>query len=270
MKYFTITYIVVFFVMALTQKINAQTTPPILDFNKACAYPAYPGVPAGFNEFNLEFSSGVTFGASNQFIVELSDGNGEFANPTVVYTSNPGEHTTFPVTVTIALPTDTAGEAYRLRVKSTQPANTGVPSVSFPAYYQIQNTYFTINNFIPTAQYCAGGSYVLTIDNPGTGANDSPLQYPSLTFKWYRETGLTSAVFIATGNSLEVNQPGTYFVETDYGSCTPSSNSYSNRVVVSEYILSGPSAITSSLGNPYCVSEGHGFKCRKCGVLPVV
>jgi hypothetical protein len=46
----------------------------------------------------------------------------------------------------------------------------------------------------------------LRIDNPGTGTNDSPLKYPSLTFKWFKEPSL---VPIATP-SLTVNQPGRY------------------------------------------------------------
>jgi hypothetical protein len=94
----------------------------------------------------------------------------------------------------------------------------------------------------------------LTIDNPGTGSNDSPLQYPSLTFNWYKETSPTTSVFVASGETLSVNQPGTYFVRTNYGTCT--SNSYSNRVTVSEATSSTTSSISSSLGNPYCSSEG--------------
>ena len=60
--------------------------------------------------------------------------------------------------------------------------------------------------------YCSGSSYLLTIDNPGTGTNDSPLQYPSLTFDWYKETSPTMSVFVSSGSSLNVNEPGTYAV----------------------------------------------------------
>jgi hypothetical protein len=74
----------------------------------------------------------------------------------------------------------------------------------FAAYYKIQDSQFTINNFNGTATYCTGGSLVLRIDNPGTGTNDSPLKYPSLTFKWFKEPSL---VPIATTPSLTVNQP---------------------------------------------------------------
>jgi gliding motility-associated-like protein len=96
---------------------------------------------------------------------------------------------------------------------------------------------------------------MLTIDNPGFGENDSPLQYPSLTFNWYKETSPTTSVFVASGESLSVNEAGTYFVETNYGSCT--SNSYSNRVTVSEADSTSTTNISSSLGNPFCASQGE-------------
>ena len=59
---------------------------------------------------------------------------------------------------------------------------------------------------------------------------------------------------MADGETLSVNQPGTYFVETNYGSCT--SNSFSNRVTVTEASSGSTSNISSSLGNPYCSTEG--------------
>ena len=247
------TLITIFFLVALISKtdLNAQIVigTPNLGFSQACAGPS-------FNTFNVTFtfSPETSLGASNQFILELSDASGSFSNPTVVFTSNSGAITTSPATVSFSLPTTTSGEAYKLRVKSTNPVATSANSIAFPAYYKIQDSPFTINNLISTAAFCAGGSYLLTIDNPGTGSNDSPLQYPSLSFNWYKETSPTTSVFVASGNSLSVNQAGTYFVETNYGSCT--SNSYSNRVTVSEASSEVTSSISSSLGNPYCSTEG--------------
>lgn len=247
------TLIAIFFLIALISNngLNAQIVigTPNLGFSQACAGPS-------FNTYNVTFtfSPETSLGASNQFVLELSDPNGSFSNPIVVFTSNSGAITTSPATISFSLPTTTSGEAYKLRVKSTNPVATSANSIAFPAYYKIQDSPFSINNLISTAAYCAGGSYLLTIDNPGTGSNDSPLQYPSLTFNWYKETSPTTSVFVASGNSLSVSQPGTYFVETNYGSCT--SNSYSNRVTVSEASSAVTSSISSSLGNPYCSSEG--------------
>ena len=240
-----------FFVLFSNQNLKAQIVigAPNLGFSQACANES-------FNTFQVSFVFSPESGLSstNQFKIELSDADGSFANPTVVFTSAEGSVTTSPATLSFSLPTNTSGESYRLRIKSTAPVATSSGSPTFAAYYKIQDSPFSINNLISTASFCAGGSYLLTIDNPGTGMNDSPLNYPSLTFKWFKETGPTTSVFVADGSSLAVSQPGTYFVETNYGTCT--SDSFSNRVTVSEAGSGTSSSINSSLGNPFCPSSG--------------
>ncbi|MFG6687446.1 gliding motility-associated C-terminal domain-containing protein [Mariniflexile sp. HNIBRBA6329] len=252
MKNFTLINFVVFFVFFSVETINAQLVigKPSLGFSQACASPS-------FNTYNttFTFSPDTALSGTNQFIIELSDDTGSFTNPTVIYTSAQGSVTTSPATLSFSLPTTTAGEAYKIRIKSTAPIASSVPSNAFAAYYKLQDTPFTINNLIATGAYCAGGSYLLTIDNPGTGDNDSPLKYPSLTFNWYKVNEATNTnVFVASGETLSVSTPGTYFARTNYGTCT--SDSYSNRVTVSEASTSGAFSISSSLGNPYCSSEG--------------
>lgn len=244
-------FVMCFFVLILNQNLKAQIVigAPNLGFSQACAN-------ASFNTYQVTFvfSPEGNLTPTNQFKIELSDADGNFANATEVYLSSPGAVTTSPATLSFALPTTTAGESYRLRIKSTAPVATSSGSPTFSAYYKVQDSPFSINNLIPTASYCAGGNYLLTIDNPGTGLNDSPLNYPTLTFKWYRETGPTTSVFIADGETLSVSTPGTYFVKTNYGTCT--SDSFSNRVTVSQSTSGSTSNIVSSLGNPFCPSGG--------------
>lgn len=246
-----ITIICILIAISLTQRINAQIVigAPSLGFTQACASET-------FNTYNVtfSFSPDSALSSTNQFIIELSDNTGSFSNSTIVFTSAQGVVATSPATLSFSLLNDTSGEAYKIRIKSTAPIATSSNSIAFPAYYKIQDEPFTINNLISTGAYCFGGSYLLTIDNPGFGLNDSPLQYPSLTFNWYKETSPTTSVFVATGSSLSVNQPGTYFVETNYGTCT--SDSYSNRVTITEATTTSTSTISSSLGNPYCSSQG--------------
>jgi len=222
---------------------------PSLGFTQACAGSA-------FNTYNVTFTftPPSALNSTNQFIIELSDATGDFTNATTVLTTVAGAVVSSPATLAFSLPQTTGGEAYRVRVKSTSPAATSGSSVAFAAYYKIQDSPFSINNLISTAEYCSGSSYLLTIDNPGTGMNDSPLQYPSLTFNWYKETSPTTSVFVASGSSLAVSEPGVYFVKTNYGSCT--SDSYSNRVTVSMSTSGVTSSINSSLGNPYCAGDG--------------
>ena len=224
---------------------------PDLEFSQACANET-------FNTFvtNFVFSPESGINSDNEFIVELSDPTGDFANPEVLFTSNPGSITVSPVSVDISFPVTTAGDNYRIRIKSTQPEAVSAPSVPFAAYYKIQDSPFTINDLVSTAAFCPGGSLLLTIDNPGTGINDSPLNYPSLTFNWYKETGPTTSVLVGTDPTLLVSEEGVYFVETNYGSCT--SDSFSNRVTVSEAMMDeeADAVILSSSGNPFCAGEG--------------
>jgi len=239
-------------VLFFSEPLKAQVVigSPSLGFSQACASDS-------FNTYSVTFvfSPETALSATDQFIVEMSNASGDFSEATAVYTSNAGSVTVSPATLNFSIPTNTSGENYKIRIKSTAPAATSSSSAAFAAYYKIQDSPFTINNLVSTGAFCLGSSYLLTIDNPGTGENDSPLNYPSLTFNWFKETGPTTSVFIAEGNSLEVNQEGTYFVETNYGTCT--SNSFSNRVTITE-ATSGQASVTiaSSLGNPYCPENG--------------
>tara|TARA_R110002050_G_scaffold100607_1_gene208337 strand:- start:27394 stop:28833 length:1440 start_codon:yes stop_codon:yes gene_type:complete len=251
MKNIAIINLSVFVFLCFFETIGAQIviSTPSLGFTQACASPS-------FNTYNVSFtfSPESSLGGTNQFILELSDDTGSFLNATTIYTSAQGNITTSPANLTFSFPTTIAGESYKLRIKSTAPAATSTGSISFAAYYKIQDEPFSINNLISTGAYCSGGNYLLTIDNPGNDSNNSPLQYPSLTFNWYKETSPTTSVFVASGNTLSVTESGTYFAETNYGTCT--SNSFSNRVTVSASTTGGTSSISSSLGNPYCLSEG--------------
>ncbi|WP_456438338.1 T9SS type B sorting domain-containing protein [Psychroserpens sp.] len=241
-----------FFVLFTQEQLNAQIVigTPNLGFSQACASDS-------FNTYSTTFvfSPDSALNSSNQFTIEMSDADGDFSEATVIYTSSQGSVTTSPATLDFSLPETTAGENYKIRIKSNAPAATSSSSMAFAAYYKIQDSPFTINNLVSTAAYCSGGNYLLTIDNPGSGTNDSPLNYPSLTFNWFKETGPTTSVFVADGNTLSVIDGGTYFVETNYGTCT--SNSFSNRVTVTE-VSSGEAeaGISSSLGNPFCPGSG--------------
>ncbi len=239
-------------VLFISEQTDAQIVigTPNLGFSQACASSSFNTYSATF-----VFSPESALASSNQFRVEMSDAGGSFATPTVVFTSNAGSVTVSPATLTFSLPTTIAGEGYKIRIKSSAPVATSSSSVSFAAYYKSQDSPFTINNLVSTGAYCTGASYLLTIDNPGNSGNDSPLNYPSLTFKWFKETSPTTSAFVADGPTLAVNQPGTFFVKTNYGTCT--SNSFSNRVTISEAASGQATAtIVSSLGNPFCPDLG--------------
>jgi gliding motility-associated-like protein len=249
-------YILLLF-FPLTNTLLAQMVigKPTLGFSQACANSRFNDGEFGIN---INFSVSPSLNPSNQFIVEISDALGNFSSTAVVlYTSAPGEIKNSGSTVKFGFPVTTSGEKYQVRVRSTIPVATGQKSGVFAAYYKPQDTQFTINNSIPTANYCAGGSYTLSIDPNGNGVNNSPLQFPSLTYNWFKDNGaLLPRTVLATAStsSYTVTQPGIYYVETNYGTCT--SDSYSNRVEVLASTTNASATITSSQGNPFCPSQG--------------
>lgn len=234
---------------AQTKTINPQ----VLPFDRICA-----GIDG--NEYTATFTY-TGFPAATVFVVELSTNN--FAN-IVTAATTPVSDTGTQRTVKFSVPTNLVGsDTYSLRVSTTGFSSGKFVSFglknSFPVYYKAHDRQYTINNFNGTAAFCSGGSFLLKIDPDSTDpVNDSPLKYPSLTYNWYKDNGVSTLPTLmagASGPTYSVTAPGVYYVETNYGTCT--SGSYSNRVTVSS--SGGGSAVTieSSLGNPFC-SNGDG------------
>ncbi|MFD2550710.1 gliding motility-associated C-terminal domain-containing protein [Bizionia sediminis] len=221
---------------------HAQITilQPNLSFTQACASP-------GFNTYNVSFSfyPAQNLNPSNVFIIEMSDSDGNFTTPTTVQTLS---NNTSPVSASFALPTDTAGENYKIRVRSTSPAQVSPVSDVFSAYYAIHNQPYSINAYNSSVTICEGQSYFLEVDDNGT--NSQPVFYPSLRYIWYKNfieiPGETSA-------SLEINESGSYYSIVDYGSCVM--NSYSNIVTVTVAPNITPVIETSDGGTTICPSE---------------
>ncbi|NRS87941.1 hypothetical protein HNQ02_000851 [Flavobacterium sp. 7E] len=245
-------------VIPLTNTVFAQMiiAKPTLGYTQACANPT-------FNTFDIQinFSVSPALDPTNQFIIELSSPDGDFSSPTIIHTTAAGEIKNTGDKTTVSFPETISGEKYQIRIRSTAPAAINGPQKSnaFAAYYKPHDTQYTINNAIPNATYCAGGSYILSVDPNGNGVTNSPLQFPSLTYNWFKYNGPMlpeTLVATASSNSYTVTSPGSYFVKTNYGACTSDSGSYSNIVEVFQSATSASASITSSQGNPFCPSEG--------------
>lgn len=214
------------FVATEAQVLNApeaapNQTPPAgsSPWSQACASDS-------FNDYWVNFTWGPPLvNADNEFILELSDANGDFSSP-VELARDATQNTTFDFFFQFALPVDTRGEGYRMRVRSTSPALTGPASVPYPMYYISVNTGLTIRpqgqaDFGDgTAQVCDGNSITLEVYDL---ANAGTYQY-----NWYR----SGTPLAEKGSSITVSQAGMYNVEIDYGSCSGSGNTLSNIIDV--------------------------------------
>ena len=192
-------------------------TPPAgaTPWNAACA-------SASFNDYWVNFTwNPPLVNGDNEFILELSDAAGDFSSPVELARDN-SQNTTFDFYFQFAIPVDTRGEGYKMRVRSTSPAVTGPASLAYPMYYIGVNSGITIRQQGETdfgdgtAEVCNGNS--ITLEVYGLPNSDT------YQYNWYRSgTPLTE-----NSESITVTQGGMYNVEIDYGTCSGSGNTLSN------------------------------------------
>ena len=179
---------------------------------------------SGFNEYFVNITWIGTANAGNEFILELSDATGSFANAQTLQTIS-DKNTVKDFDTSFAIPTDTRGEGYKMRVRSTDPEKIGNESPAYNMYYMDVTSNLNISeqgNGVPPGTVCSTGPITLQVDNI---SNPETYQYI-----WFRSgTELTGE----TGHTLNVTQSGMYNVYIDYGPrCTGSGNTDSNIVDV--------------------------------------
>ena len=225
-KYFFLTILLLGCMQLSAQVLNApvaapnQTPPPgSSPWDKACA-------SGSFNDYWVNFTwSPPLVNGDNEFILELSDASGSFASP-VELARDATKNTNFDFFIQFALPTDTRGEGYKMRVRSTSPAVIGTASVAYPMYYIDVNSGLTIRQQgnadfgDGTAEVCNGNSITLEVYNL---PNANTYQY-----NWYR----SGSPLAEKSQSITVSQAGMYNVEIDYGACSGSGNTLSNIIDV--------------------------------------
>ncbi|NKI31227.1 gliding motility-associated C-terminal domain-containing protein [Croceivirga thetidis] len=224
--------LVSFLVWFSSQFVSAQ----ILNKPEAADNPNLPGNSAwtaacaseNFNEYFVNFTwTPPPVNPENEFILELSDANGDFSNPTTLTTVD-DQNNVFDFDFSFALPETTRGDGYRFRVRSTSPELTSPVSDPYPMYYIGYRDPILIskdrNGEIPSGgqiQVCNGESLAL-----GTHNVDNPENYE---YNWYNNGALLSE----RSSLIEITDPGLYYVEIDYGaSCSGSANTLSNTVEV--------------------------------------
>ena len=232
--------------LAISSAVSSQIviTKPILSFSFLCESQFVNTT----HTITFTASPSSNINSNNVFTLEMS--NNDFATAPLVVPATVSL-VGAQYTMTFSLPTVTFGPNYKLRVRSSSPAALSPNSDAFDAYYIKHNQEILVNSpsGVDNVAFCSGGgSFTLFIYNSGT--NSSPLFYPELTYVWKKKQ-LPTDIVVGTGSSLTVTQPGQYFVETNYGVCTPSFDSRSRIITVSSQASSNLT-ITSSSGNQIC------------------
>ena len=211
----------------LAQTLNKPEAAPNPNIGGSTAWTAACG-SADFNDYYVNFTwSPPLVGSDNSFILQLSDANGSFSNPTTLATAT-DKNTTFDFEFKFSLPETTRGEGYKFRVKSTNPEKISPESDAYAMYYINYKSPLLISpngdGNIPSGgviEVCDGAAVTLA---PHNIPNKSTYQY-----NWYRGTTPLSE----KGPELTVSTAGMYFVEIDYGSaCSGSANTLSNTIEI--------------------------------------
>ncbi len=202
-----------------------------------------------FNEYYVNFTwNPPVVNGDNEFILELSDAQGNFADPTELDKVT-DKNTTFDFDFSFSLPTNVQGGGHKFRVRSTSPAMTSPESDAFTMYFIGYNSPILISQNgsgdIPSGgilQTCDGSSITLATHNVPSAQN--------YNYSWYR----SGTPLSENSNSITVNQAGIYFVEIDYGNCSGSANTLSNSIEVQIGTNQGI-AITPPAKTALCAGE---------------
>ncbi|MGW9684565.1 T9SS type B sorting domain-containing protein [Flagellimonas sp. 2504JD1-5] len=214
-----------------------------------------------FNEYFVNFTwNPPMVDSDNEFILELSDANGNFGSPRELARLG-DKNAVFDFDFQFAIPTDVRGESYRMRVRSTSPAKTSPASDPYPMHYVDYNSPLLISQdasgSIPpggTIQLCGGGSIALSPHNiPSAG---------TYRYNWYRSGTLLSE----KTERITVSTPGMYYVELDYGSvCSGSANTLSNTIEITTGTSQGI-AINGTADIDICPGDTHMLEANISGV----
>ncbi|MFH6603098.1 gliding motility-associated C-terminal domain-containing protein [Maribacter algicola] len=228
--FYSVRFLIPVMLVLASVQIQAQVIVP--DAPVPADNPNYPGndpwtaacAQESFNEYFVEITWAGTANSTNEFVLELSDGNGSFASAVELGRVD-DQNTNNTFLMSFALPTNTRGNGYKMRVRSTDPVSTSPESAAYEMYYMDVTGNLNISQLgdgVPPGQICSTGPVTLQVDNI---PNPETYQYI-----WYRSG---SPMAGESGHTLNVTQSAMYQAVIDYGNtCTGSGNTDSNIVDV--------------------------------------
>ncbi|MGG8496615.1 gliding motility-associated C-terminal domain-containing protein [Tenacibaculum sp. TC6] len=210
---------------------------PKLKFSSACSNSSNRDFQITFQYTTLPFNN------DNEFIVELSDENGDFTSAVEVarvvnQNANFGD-----IPASFQLPPGTFGTGYKIRVRATSPPMIGPESDAFEAYDMVDPGSLVLNNF-GDIYICGSGTGELSLNVTTDGV-----------YEWLRDDNL-----IATTSEpkLTVSEAGKYQARVNYGDCgaVVSTISYVYVVSTANAQIKGANEIE------ICSDETHTFEAE--------
>jgi gliding motility-associated-like protein len=215
-------------------------------FTKICA-----GIDTGsgpFNSYDITISwAGALPNAGNEFILELSDANGDFTTPIeLARVTDQNTNTAKEFDVNFSIPTDTRGSGYKFRARSTDNVSSAESDNSYHVYYMNITNNLNISELgdgNPPGNICSTNAITLQVDNI---ANPETYQY-----QWYRGGTLLAE----TGHTILADTSGMYQALVDYGDCTFNGNTDSNFVTVTIGAAGSGVNITTPTQTALCAGQ---------------
>ena len=215
---------------------------PVPQFTAPCA-------SDGFNNYKVGFEwLPPLVGSTNTFILELSNGEGDFSDPITLGTYT-DKNTTLRFEFEFTFPDYIRGDNFRVRVRSTSPARTSPPSDSFPAYFVKVRQSLQLGNedgdmMFGQFRVCTGETMTLKVIN-----------YPNEpAYRWYRNGNIVP-IPGETGPTLEVHGIGYYYAEVDYGDfCSSGTSSNIVEIIIDDIAdveIEGPGEVIVCPGDNY-------------------
>jgi hypothetical protein len=189
------------------------------------AAPAVAGLFQPEGEIDVTFTITGTFQTGNSFTAQLSDGTGNFSNPTVIGTLA----STTAGTIEATLPASVAtGNAYRIRVVATTPATISPDNGS---NLSIAAPTIAITNISNNSNLSPGGSSSISFTTTGTftTGNIFTAQLSNSTGSFSNPTSI-GTLNSSTAGTIEATLPAN----------TPDGTSYRIRIVASAPAITSP------------------------------